>query len=161
MYRIYIRAPAFVKPGAAPRAVRCRGAMPLPGGFHGLRPLNDGEFGAPRPLSGAPPAPLSTSTAAPPHRSSTLTRHSEGAQRPKNPTVGCVRVTTQVLKICCHSRAPRGNPTVGSTGVATQVLKICCHSEGAKRPKNPPDGSTMVTTTYCLAPDGGIPASRG
>ena len=52
----------------------------------------------------------------------------------------------------------RRNPPNGSTMVATTLLKICCHS---RAPRNPPVGCVSVTTTYCPAPDRGIPASRG
>ena len=99
--------------------------------------------------------------------------HSEGAKRPKNPPVGSAVVTTTLLKHCCHSRASRGNPTVGSSTVAATLLKHCCHSRAPRgnptvgssmvaathsqpllsfrgsqrRPKNPPNGSAVVTTT--------------
>ena len=91
---------------------RQRTAPPLNGGFHGLRPLNDGGFGSPRPRC---------RTALPQTGGSPLREDDGGGNDPPASTL---------RRALLHSSASAR------------------HSEGAKRPKNPPNGSTMITTTY-------------
>ena len=73
----------------------------------------------PRPRCAAPRCALTLSHVIQSERQLIICCHSEGAKRPKNPPVGCIRVTTRFLKICCHSRALRGNPLVGCAGETT------------------------------------------
>ncbi len=62
-------------------------------GFHGLRPLNDGDHGLPRPRYCRPP-PRFNSYRCTLLRTHHYARHSEGVKRPKNPLDGSAGVTT-------------------------------------------------------------------
>ena len=119
------RIPRLVPPGK-----RQRTALPLTGGFHGLRPLNDGDFWFPRPLC---PHPLPTITTAP-----------------------CNALTT--THVIQRERSDRRIPPMVPPGKRQRTLPPLTGGFHGLRPLN--DGDLNPPLPLCRAPPQNLPVEK-